>query len=140
MKLLLFSYNIYLFNVLLLSYKSSIVFVHESIQKDKALFNARIFFLHLRLLYFALVLREKLAFASFSLSLFSFLSRRTTMWIIMNTGGAFNDRSIHTINTGCLFFFFFILFGSAKQSCFHLLHFSASSFSLYVFAISQVLC
>lgn len=42
-KLLLFSYNIYLFNVLFLSYKPSFVFVHESIQKDKALFDARIF-------------------------------------------------------------------------------------------------
>lgn len=36
-------------------------------------------------------------------------SRRTTMWIIMNTGGAFNDRSIHTMNAcGCLFFYYYL--------------------------------
>lgn len=40
-KLLLFSYNIYLFNVLFLSYKPSFVFVHESIQKRQS--TARIF-------------------------------------------------------------------------------------------------
>lgn len=43
------------------------------------------------------------------LYLLFFFPRRTTMWIIMNTGGALNDRSIHTMNAcGCLFFYYYL--------------------------------
>lgn len=83
-------------------------------KKDKALFDARIF-----LPYSSLIRSDfgkssrALRFPSyhseflFFFSLFS-PSRRTTMWIIMNTGGAFNDRSIHTMNASFVFSFIII--------------------------------
>lgn len=103
-KLLLFSYNIYLFNVLFLSYKPSFVFVHESIQKRQS--TARIF-----LSYSSLISSGK-APARYTSVLaiipnFPFPPRRTTMWINEHRR-CFHDRSIHTMNASCLFLYYYL--------------------------------
>jgi len=88
-KLLLFSYNIYLFNVLFLSYKLSFVFVHENIQKRQS--TVRRSDISLLFISYSLGLREKL-FASllafipnFSFFFFIFVEQ---LCGLMNTGGA----------------------------------------------------
>jgi len=106
-KLLLFSYNIYLFNVLFLSYKPSFVFVHENIQKRQS--TVRRSNISLLFVSHSLGLREKFPRASL-LSYYSeffpfFPLRRTTMWINEHRR-CFNDRSIHTMNASCLFLYY----------------------------------
>lgn len=111
-KLLLFSYNIYLFNVLFLSYKPSFVFVHESIQKRQS--TARIF-----LSYSSLIRSGKAPtrFASLLASTpnFPFPPLVEPLCGLMNTGGAFK-RSVDPHNERKLSFPL-LLFGSAKQPC-----------------------
>lgn len=108
-KLLLFSYNIYLFNVLFLSYKLSFVFVHESIQKRQSTVRR----LDISLL-FARTSGEALARAlCFSPSYYTefflfFFTLVEPLCGLMNTGGAFNDRSIHTMNASCLFLYYYL--------------------------------
>jgi len=108
-KLLLFSYNIYLFNVLFLSYKLSFVFVHENIQKRQS--TVRRSDISLLFISYSLGLREKL-FASLlafipNFSFFFFHFHRTTMWINEHRR-CFNDRSIHTMNASCLFLYYYL--------------------------------
>jgi len=109
-KLLLFSYNIYLFNVLFLSYKPSFVFVHENIQKRQS--TVRRSNISLLFVSHSLGLREKLPRFTSLLAIipnFShfFPPHRTTMWINEHRR-CFNDRSIHTMNASCLFLYYYL--------------------------------
>lgn len=102
-KLLLFSYNIYLFNVLFLSYKPSFVFCTWKYPKRQSTVrHSDISFL----LHLSFARTPALLSLSYCSAIRFFLLLAELLCGLMNTGGAFNDRSIHTMNAGCHFYYY----------------------------------